>query len=693
MKRLKLRGGLVVLMTLLFVGLASAQDLWDGTVATSFSGGSGTEEDPYQIRTGAELMYFVNLVNSGDDFSGRTVKMMNDIDLNQNNFCISQFAGTFDGGGHFLTILFGASTNSSLFNSLTGRVHHLGIVSTIQGQYKGVSYCQISLINVLSEGGVLEDCYYTINGGAEIFYYQATLAFRNSGIIRNCYAGGSFRIYSENNGTVACQLVYTNYATGIIENCYACVNNGKTSQYYGGRDIPLAYEDHGTTIHNSTDVDSLNTWVDEHPDHSRWTDEGSYKLVDFNSQSESTISFVDELFGIEIPSYRVATGSAIGELPTPNADCTFIGWTRFGNIVAPTDIVLGDWTLFSKWEQQIRKQPIQSDMTIEVDDIDHASFQWYAIYGDATYLPDWVPPGISHDSSTSDTVRIQAYEGQILRLHYTVSSEKNCDVFTLSCNGTVILRASGEESDSFSYTIPADGFYTFIFRYSKDDDTSEGLDNVVVTNIRLSNPENQLDCTSSQLPDYLITQNGLYFCNVSYSNTGVVLTSDTVMVNESYLDNVLKIESTKAYKGMLLTLPVNLINYQTIASFEFDLSLPEGVTLQDKPLADRSENHKRTCEQLGDGTWHFAVQSPDGSVFDGNEGIVLYLILDVNDDIPYGDHSIELSDIVFTTADGTEIRTKDVIAIMNISTTGDVNGDGVINVSDITALINYVMTH
>ena len=40
---------------------------WNGTsVATSFSSGSGTAEDPYVVNSPAELAYLAQLVNSGN---------------------------------------------------------------------------------------------------------------------------------------------------------------------------------------------------------------------------------------------------------------------------------------------------------------------------------------------------------------------------------------------------------------------------------------------------------------------------------------------------------------------------------------------------------------------------------------------------------------------------------------------------
>lgn len=691
MKQLKFKILIAAFLQLFVINLAVAQDLWDGTTASSFYGGSGSESDPYQIRTGAELVYFTSLVNAGDDFSGKYVKLMNDIDMNRHSFSVtSLFAGTFDGGGNFITMMLGQPTNDNPFMRVSGRIHHLGVNIDLENEYNSVYYGDIQLVKNLLEGGILEDCYYNIQTGVRIFSYQEALVYNNDGIIQNCCAVGRFSAYGGYTTTTGSLLVYNNNATGVIENCFPYVNNGLTG--YGAQ-LPIAFTNNGTIVHNSTNIDSLNSWVDEHPNHSRWTNEtGKYRLVDFNGQTQCTIEFIDTLFNVSTPPIVRNNGEVVGELPLLSADCTFIGWNRFGKLVESEDIVNDDWMLFAKWEQRIRKQPIQSDMSIEVDDTEHASFTWYGIYGDATHLADWTPPKIGHGEDTTYLVTLQAYEGQIFQFDYRVSSEY-ADRFTFRCNGTVLLTASGEESNSFSYTIPSTGAYTFVFRYSKDDDTSEGLDRVFVTNIRLSNPENELDCYSSQLPDYLITQNGLYFCKIHYSNTGVVLTSDTVRINESYLDNVLQIVGASVNTDCLYTLPVNLLNHESIISVEFNLVLPNGITLEDKSLGERSEYFKRISEKVGDTVWYFKIWSQDEEPFEGNDGRILYLILGINDNVQFGNYPIELTNIEFVTNNGITLRPKNATIQLSIKPNGDMNNDGRLDISDVTSLIDYLLRH
>ena len=56
---------------LAFVNAFSA-DIWDGSsVATSFAGGTGTQDDPYQIATGAQLAYFHSYVETGKETKGK----------------------------------------------------------------------------------------------------------------------------------------------------------------------------------------------------------------------------------------------------------------------------------------------------------------------------------------------------------------------------------------------------------------------------------------------------------------------------------------------------------------------------------------------------------------------------------------------------------------------------------------------
>ena len=90
---------------------------WDGTVASSFDGGSGTESDPYRIANGAQLAYLAKVVNynlDGINTADTYYVLTSDInlggiewtqigtrkDLSGNNDSTYNFHGNFDGAQH-----------------------------------------------------------------------------------------------------------------------------------------------------------------------------------------------------------------------------------------------------------------------------------------------------------------------------------------------------------------------------------------------------------------------------------------------------------------------------------------------------------------------------------------------------------------------------------------------------------------
>ena len=73
---------LALCLTLLPTAALAADGAWDGSIATAFAGGTGTESDPYQIANGAELAYLASSVNSGETYTGKNFVLTANIDLN-----------------------------------------------------------------------------------------------------------------------------------------------------------------------------------------------------------------------------------------------------------------------------------------------------------------------------------------------------------------------------------------------------------------------------------------------------------------------------------------------------------------------------------------------------------------------------------------------------------------------------------
>ena len=81
--------------------------LWLTMVQTAMAAitGSGTADDPYLISSTEDWNTFANNVNNGTSYSGQTVKLNADISVTTMvGTWDNPFNGTFDGGGHTLSV-------------------------------------------------------------------------------------------------------------------------------------------------------------------------------------------------------------------------------------------------------------------------------------------------------------------------------------------------------------------------------------------------------------------------------------------------------------------------------------------------------------------------------------------------------------------------------------------------------------
>ena len=181
-------------------------EVWDGncdldvadlTPSSIFDGGTGTESDPYRIKTAEQLSCFAKSVNEGESYEGKYIKQIKNIKLNENlneqaingdlsnahvwtsagyyyyDSSISQsvyktFAGTYDGDNHIISGmyitndsspvnsacykgLFGHSTNATFKNMVLSDVY--ANTSTYDfGALSGYTYKNLTVENVTTYG-------------------------------------------------------------------------------------------------------------------------------------------------------------------------------------------------------------------------------------------------------------------------------------------------------------------------------------------------------------------------------------------------------------------------------------------------------------------------------------------------------------------------------------------------------------
>ena len=183
------------------------------------------------ITTAQQLKQLADEVNAGDSKSGKTVLLMNDIDLsvypnwspigtlNLNWSDVSRpFSGVFDGQNHTISNLTCTSVTNGyagLFGNFDGTVQNLILRDaqiTVEGQaaavvcenYKG------QVLNCAMIGGSVKGK--GVAGGVVCY---------NRGTVENCYATGDVTSLSGGRVCYAGGVVGYNYTEGTVQSCYA----------------------------------------------------------------------------------------------------------------------------------------------------------------------------------------------------------------------------------------------------------------------------------------------------------------------------------------------------------------------------------------------------------------------------------------------------------------------------------------
>ena len=171
------------------------------------------------------------------------------------------------------------------------------------------------------------------------------------------------------------------------------------------------------------------------------------------------------------------------------------------------------------------------------------------------------------------------------------------------------------------------------------------------------------------------------------------------------LDNIIYLGTAKAGVGAAATLSFNMKNTAAIRGFQFDLYLPEGITavknakgrIQASLSSGRlpeDDEHTLTVTEQTDGAIRFLCGSQYDETFTGNEGELLTLQVNIDETIPDGDYPVILKEMRLSETDINKYYdTKRIVSILTLPLyiLGDINVDGVINVSDYIGIANHIL--
>lgn len=179
------------------VSARAETNVWDGTIASGFAGGDGTQNNPFQIETAAQLAHFAKTVNEGEAYLYKYIVLTADIDLANKEWTpignhSNPFKGNFNGDNHTVT---GMQISGELDRvGLFGECTKHNVNSAIKNiTVKDSVICGINFVGAIvgsAEEINIENCRSignTINGETDVGGICGKIGGYSVGKVSQCY--------------------------------------------------------------------------------------------------------------------------------------------------------------------------------------------------------------------------------------------------------------------------------------------------------------------------------------------------------------------------------------------------------------------------------------------------------------------------------------------------------------------------
>ena len=130
------------------------------------------------------------------------------------------------------------------------------------------------------------------------------------------------------------------------------------------------------------------------------------------------------------------------------------------------------------------------------------------------------------------------------------------------------------------------------------------------------------------------------------------------VTDDSNADNVIYVENVSGSKNSQVELSVRMRNASDIRGFQFDLYLPEGVTMANNAKASLSSDrlaagdaHTLMADEMSDGAVRFLCSSMNDENFAGGDGEIATLTVNIADNVANGDYDVVVKNAIMTETD------------------------------------------
>lgn len=201
----------------------------------------------------------------------------------------------------------------------------------------------------------------------------------------------------------------------------------------------------------------------------------------------------------------------------------------------------------------------------------------------------------------------------------------------------------------------------------------------------------------------LVTAVGSGSCQIkAMANDGSGKSASCLVTVEK--NNKLTVTDMTQCSGGRGLLNVLLTDEETIMGFQFDLQLPNGVTVAEsngKLMSELTGNavntHGISSSKVSDGLYRFVVTPQGNRAISNANGDGMTITIDVADDVAVGTYTMTIKDIEMTVKRAgnvfEDIHPKNNIATLTVTEAvmGDVNGDGRVSITDVISMNSYIL--
>ena len=165
-------------------------------------------------------------------------------------------------------------------------------------------------------------------------------------------------------------------------------------------------------------------------------------------------------------------------------------------------------------------------------------------------------------------------------------------------------------------------------------------------------------------------------------------------------ENNFHIDNMEAFHGDTIVIPVQLTNEDSALAFQTDIYLPNGFyVVKDSnnellitPSSRLTSDHMLTSERLNNGSVRVVCYSVNSRVISGNDGDIFYITVAIPKSAG-GDYTVSLRNSLLTTSDYHEVNIPYSSGSLHVNTfiPGDVNDSRTVTVTDIVAVVQYIL--